>query len=284
MIEDCPSHTALRAAFRRAAHQVLDDPRVFDDPLSLRILGFDDPLALQSSPKWPTESPMSRVLRASLAARSRYCEDELHLAVRRGVSQYVVLGAGLDTFACRNPYPAPLLRVFEVDRSDTQAWKRSRLQDEGIAIPETLTFVPINFERETLRDCLQREGFDTRKPTFFSWLGVTMYLTESAITRTIEVVASLPKGSGIVFDYMIPRTMLDPIALRAFEALAGRVASLGEPFQTFFAPPSLKNDLLGMGFSEVEDLDPEEMNVRYFQGRTDGLRMGSLAHVIHAQV
>jgi methyltransferase (TIGR00027 family) len=115
-----------------------------------------------------------------LAARSRYAEDELHTAIKRGIQQYVVLGAGLDTFAYRNPYPQDVLHVFEVDHPATQIWKRTRLEEAGITIPRTLTFTPVDFEIQTLEDGLRRAGFDTSKAAFFSWLGVTMYLTSSA--------------------------------------------------------------------------------------------------------
>jgi methyltransferase (TIGR00027 family) len=213
MKEDCPSDTALRVALRRAAHQVLDNPRVFEDPLALRILGANDLSELQSHPQWPGESPLTRALRASLAARSRYCEDELHRSIRRGVCQYVVLGAGLDTFGYRNPYGEEVLRVIEVDHGATQGWKRGRIEEEGIRVPETLTFIPIDFETETLSEGLQRAGFDRTEPTFFSWLGVTMYLTNRAITGSLEFVASMPSGSGIVFDYMIPRSLMSPTGL-----------------------------------------------------------------------
>ncbi len=284
MKENCPSETALRVALRRAAHQVLDDPKVFHDPLALRILGIENDSELSSNSKWLEETPLSPVMRASLAARSRYAEDELHLAVRRGVCQYVVLGAGLDTFAYRNPYPEGVLHVIEVDHSATQVWKRTRLKEEGILVPETLTFIPVNFETQTPDDGLRRGGFDTSKTTFFSWLGVTPYLTSGAVTSTLQLVASMPMGSGIVFDYMISPSLLNPSAHRAFESLAHRVALEGEPFQTFFSPSSLKTSLLVMGFRQIEDVKPEEMNSRYFQGRTDGLRVGSLAHVMNARV
>ena len=284
MKENRPSETALRVAMRRAAHQVLDDPKVFDDPLALRVLGFEDSSALQSSPGWLEETPFSRVLRASLAARSRYAEDELHSAIKRGVHQYVVLGAGLDTFAYRNPYPGSALHVFEVDHPATQTWKRTRLEEAGIPIPETVTLVPVEFETRTLADGLRLSGFDTGKSAFFSWLGVTPYLTDSAISATLRFVATMPAGSGIVFDYLIPPEQLNPAARRAFEYLAQLVASAGEPFQSFFDPPSLKSSLLATGFRQVEDVGPEAMNARYFQGRTDNLRVGSLAHVMNARV
>jgi len=282
--ENCPSQTALRVAMRRAAHQILDDPKVFDDPLALRILGVENASALDPKPEWLEETPLSGVLRASLAARSRYAEDELHLAVNGGVHQYVVLGAGLDTFAHRNPYPRGVLHVFEVDHPATQLWKRTGLKEAGIPMLETLTYAPVDFETQTLDDGLRQAGFDTSKSTFFSWLGVTPYLTNGAIAATLQFVASMPVGSGIVFDYMILPSLLNPDARRAFDSLAQRVASAGEPFQSFFDPSSLKSSLLDMGFGLVEDITPEEMNARYFQGRTDKLRFGSLAHVMNARV
>ncbi|PWB64211.1 MAG: SAM-dependent methyltransferase [Deltaproteobacteria bacterium] len=282
--ENRPSETALRVATRRAAHQVLDDPKVFDDPLALRILGVENASALPSDHGWLEETPLSRTLRASLAARSRYAEDELHFAVERGIRRYVVLGAGLDTFACRSPYPGEILRVFEVDHPDTQAWKRSLLEKASIPIPRTLTFSPVDFETETLEKGLLRAGFDTGRRAFFSWLGVTPYLTGPAITSTLRFVASMPAGSGIVFDYMISPSSLGPTARRAYDSLAHRVASAGEPFKTFFDPSSLPTLMRDLGFGRIEDIDPEELNARYFRGRIDKLRVGSLAHLMNAQV
>ncbi len=272
----------MRVALRRAAHQILDAPRVFDDPLALRILGVEDAANLQPKPEWLKETPISRVLRGSMAARSRFAEDELHKAVKRGVIQYVDLGAGLNTFAYRNPYES--LRVFEVDYPATQAFKRKCLEESGIHIPPTLNFAPIDFEAETLEQGLRRAGFDAGKSTFFSWLGVTPYLTENAIDATLKFVTSMPMGSGIVFDYMILPSLLSPMGKRAFDSLSLFVAQAGEPFQSFFDPSCLKASLLVMGFLYVENIEPEEMNARYFMGRTDGLRTGSLAHVINAIV
>lgn len=167
MEENCSSKTALRVAMRRAAHQVLDDPKIFDDPLALRVLGLENSSAQDPNQKWLEETPLSRVLRASFAARSRYTEDELHAAIKQGVDQYVVLGAGLDTFAYRNPYPQHVLRVFEVDHPATQIWKRTRLEEAGILIPQTLSFSPVDFEKQTLEDGLRRTGFDTSKCAYF---------------------------------------------------------------------------------------------------------------------
>ena len=174
MNPDRPSATAQKVAIRRAAHQLLDDPLVFADPLAVPIIGPRAATTLTAAPeKFQTRA--SRALRAFMAARSRFALDELALAVGRGIRQFVVLGAGLDTFAYQNPYPN--LRVFEVDHPATQAWKRERLSLAGIAVPSSLTFAPVDFERQTLEDGLSRAGFELREPAFFSWLGVTPYLT-----------------------------------------------------------------------------------------------------------
>jgi methyltransferase (TIGR00027 family) len=284
MKEDSPSATALRVAMRRAAHQIMDEPKVFCDSLALRILGVENEATQQLDRKWLEQNPLESRLRAFLAARSRYAEDELHIAINRGIQQYVVLGAGLDTFAYRNPYPEGVLHVFEVDHPTTQTWKHTLLKKAGIPIPSTLTFSSVDFEIEPLEEGLRRAGFDTRRCAFFSWLGVTPYITSSAVITTLRLVASMPVGSGIVFDYMVSPSLLNPTARQAFDGLAHRVALAGEPFQTFYDPSMVKSDLRAMGFGQIEDLGPEELNGRYFQGRTDDLRVGSLSHVMNARV
>jgi methyltransferase (TIGR00027 family) len=144
----------------RAAHQLLDFPKVFDDPVALRIIGKESALALRTDPRQSETSPLSPYLRAFAAARSRYAEDELALGVQRGVSQYVILGAGLDTFAYRNAYPEGVLHVFEIDHPTTQIWKRDRLREIGIALPRDLTFAPVDFETQTLAEGLQGAGYN----------------------------------------------------------------------------------------------------------------------------
>jgi len=284
MEDKCPSSTALRVAIRRAAHQVLDHPKIFEDPLALRILKLDRASVQDQNQTWLEDTPLSRVLRASLAARSRYAEDKLHVAVEQGVDQYVILGAGLDTFAYRNPNVENGLHVYEVDHPLTQTWKCNRLKDVGISIPTNLAFAPVDFETRTLEDGLREAGFDFGKRAFFSWLGVTMYLTSSAINSTLRFAATLPAGSGLVFDYMLSPSLLSPKARVVFDGLAHRVALLGEPFQTFFSPSSLVSDLRGIGFNLVKDVGPEEMDARYFKDRSDQLRVGKLAHVMDATV
>jgi methyltransferase (TIGR00027 family) len=284
MKENQPSATAQRVAMRRAAHQLLDDPKVFDDPVALRIIGEESASALQADPHQFEATPLSPYLRAFVAARSRCTEDELALGVRRGVSQYVILGAGLDTFAYRNPYPEGMLHVFEVDYPTTQAWKRARLEEVGITVSGDLTFAPVDFERQTLEEGLRNAGYDSGKCTFFSWLGVTEYLTTEVVMTTLRFVASAPVGSGVVFDYMISPSLLTPTQQSSFDALSKRVASAGEPWKAFFDPELLTKDLRGMGFRYVEDNGPEEINARYFKNRKDGLRVGSLSHIMKAQV
>jgi methyltransferase (TIGR00027 family) len=282
MKENRPSTTAQRVAMRRAAHQLLDDPKVFDDPVALRIIGKESASALQADPHQFETTPLSPYLRAFVAARSRCAEDELALGVRRGVRQYVILGAGLDTFAYRNPHPQGVLHVFEVDHPATQTWKRTRLDEVGIALPDDLTFAPVDFETQTLEEGLRVAGYDPGKSTFFSWLGVTEYLTADAVMATLRFIASAPMGSAVVFDYMLSPSLLTPAQRSRFDALAQRVALAGEPWQTFFDPGLLTRDLQAMGFGCVEDNGPEEINTRYFKNRKDGLRVGSLSHVMIA--
>ena len=284
MKENRPSATAQRVAMRRAAHQLLDDPKVFDDPVALRIVGKESAATLQADPSQFEATPLSPYLRAFVAARSRYAEDELALGVRRGVSQYVILGAGLDTFAYRNPYPKGVLRVFEVDYPSTQTWKRSRLEEVGITLRGDLTFAPVDFETQTLEEGLRSAGYNPGKCTFFSWLGVTEYLTSEVVMATLRFIASAPAASGVVFDYMISPSLLTPAQRSGFEALSKRVSSAGEPWKAFFDPELLTKNLQTMGFGYVEDNGPDEINVRYFKNRKDGLQVGSLSHIMNARV
>jgi len=275
------SRTAQRVAIRRAAHQLLDQPRVLDDPLALRIIGSDAEEALRSDPK--EDHAFSRAFRAFMAARSRYAEDEVTRAVARGVTQYVVLGAGLDTFAYRNPHPG--LRVFEVDHPDTQAWKREQLQTAGIAIPPSLTFVPIDFEQQTLANGLAQPGFNANTAAFFSWLGVTPYLTREACMTTLAFIAKLPAGSGVVFDFAVDPALLNPGQRQALDALSKRVARYGEPLQLFFDPATLQDELKRLGFRRTEFLQGKELNARYFKDRKDGLLVrGGVGHLTGAWV
>ncbi len=276
-----PSRTALRVALRRAAHQVYDaKPLVFEDGLAVRILGAEYAGELKKT-ETKIEKPASAALRAFLVARSRYAEDCLATACARGVRQYCLLGAGLDTFGCRNWYEG--LRVFEVDHPATQAWKRGLLERSGIAVPESLTFVPVDFEREALEERLVASGFGMGAPVLFAWLGVVPYLTAEAFRGTLGFVRHRPGGSGVVMDYGQPREALPLLERMERDSLASRVALAGEPFRLFFTPEGMAAELAGFG--EVEDLGREGLNGRYFAGRGDRLRVrGTAGRVVSAWV
>lgn len=268
---------------RRAAHQLFDAPKVLDDPIAVPIIGNDARALLQSAPD--DADRRSRPMRAFMAVRSRFAEDELTRAIDRGVTQYVILGAGLDTFAYRNPYPA--LRMFEVDHPATQAWKRHRLAAASIAIPTLLTLAPIDFERQSLAEGLEAAGFDRAAPTFFSWLGVTMYLSDDAITSTCAFIASTPRGGGLVLDYAAPRSSLSTERARsAFDEISRRALAAGEPFQSFFGPDELNQRLTHAGFRSLIDLGGDDLNGRYFRDRSDGLRVSSsgLTRMLSAEI
>jgi methyltransferase (TIGR00027 family) len=277
------SRTAYKVALRRAAHQLFDQPKVLDDPLALAIVGAEAAEKLHASPK-ERQQPVARAFRAFMAARSRYAEDQLTKAVEHGVAQYVVLGAGLDTFAYRNPHSANL-RVFEVDHPATQAWKLERLLAAGIAIPPSLRFVPVDFERQTLAAGLKEGGFDSGSPAFFSWLGVTPYLTRESCMATLRFIAQLPRGSGVAFDFAVDPKLLNLRQRLALYVISRRVAAAGEPFQLFFRPTELAEELRNLGFQRTEILGTEEINARYFNGREDGLRVrGGLGQLMGAWV
>jgi methyltransferase (TIGR00027 family) len=267
------SRTALAVATLRAVHQVLDDPLVLADPFALAILGPDRAAALRADPS-AFDDPQARGLRGTVVVRSRFAEDELTRAVATGTRQYVVLGAGLDTFACRNPFVAQGLKVFEVDHPATQTWKRASLQSAGIAEPGSLTFVPVDFERQRLAEALAQAGLDLSRPACFAWLGVTMYLSGAAVMDVLGFVARLPQGSAIVCDFRIPRDMQGPAERARGDNLAARVAERGEPWISAFAPADLRAKARALGFGDVETCEPEDLNRLYMAGRQDGLRTG----------
>lgn len=262
MIEGRRSGTAERVAMRRAAHQLWDEPVIFEDPLAWTILSDEARERIRAGIEEENGNPWARGLRAFVAVRSRFAEEEVARAARQGVRQAVVLGAGLDTFACRNPHAG--LQVFEVDHPATQAWKQDRLREGGIAIPESVRFAPVDFERDTLAHGLAEAGFREDAPAFFSWLGVVPYLTREAAFATLGFISGLPPGSGVVFDYAIPREHLTEREQMAFDRLAERVARAGEPFRLFLDPEQLIEELRSMGFSAIENLDGLAIRERWF--------------------
>jgi methyltransferase (TIGR00027 family) len=260
------SKTALRVAIRRAAHQMMERPLILDDPIAPRLVGTGFARDMERA-----MHRVARDFRLFIAARSRAVEDHLAEAVARGVTQYVVLGAGLETFAYRNPFAE--LRVFEVDFPATQEWKLELLAKAGIALPANLTFVPLDFEHQTLAEGLAGAGFDARKPAFFGWLGVVPYLTLEAFRSTLGMIAQLHAGSAVSFDYTLSPETLSPQRRVVFSRLSKRVAAAGEPFQLFFMPEEMEREVHCAGFQRIEQVDAERLNELYFKNRVDGLKL-----------
>jgi len=268
----------------RAAHQLFDHPKVFDDPIALKIVGTKGESEIYSEMRRFKTTRLHRYLRAIVVARSRFVEDELSIAVNRGVRQYVILGAGLDTFAYRNPYSTIGLKVFEVDHPSTQQWKLQQLHEANISLPDNLTFAPVDFETQSLADQLQKAGFRADVPSFFSWLGVTMYLTREAMMATMKFVSSsTAAGSGIMFDYVINPSSQNWLHRLGFRLVAYWLKCVGEPWVSFFDPDSLTTELKGIGYTQVEDMGPEEINTRCFSNRADELMVGNFSHITKAQ-
>jgi len=271
-----PSSTARGAAAYRAIHQTHEGAVIFRDPFAVRILDAEtratlDEMAADSS---------RRGMRLVVVSRSRFSEEALAASVARGTRQVVVLGAGLDTFSLRNPWPD--VRVFEVDFPATQAWKRERLNEARLAIPDTLAFAPVDFERESLADGLARVGFRNDRPAFFQWLGVTPYLTRDAISSTLDYIVGVP-GSAVVFEYTEPFENYSPERRASLMAVAANAAARGEPWLSFFDPPEIAAILRAKGFSEIEDVGFPALVKRYSPELGDVLQPGPSGHVIRAQ-
>jgi len=229
-----PSRTALMIARQRAAHQLLDHGSILQDPFAMRILREEEKDVLQIANKHPVAS----IGRLFTAARSRIAEDALLRSVERGVRQIVILGAGLDTFALRNPHGALEIRIYEVDHSATQAWKLERLADAQIALPPGLILMPVNFERDDLGVKLAAAGFQQNSSAFFTWLGVVPYLTQDAIGRTLDFMASIP-DSEVVFDYMESPEAFSEELRQIEKARAEQLEKIGERSNTRFEPAAI---------------------------------------------
>jgi methyltransferase (TIGR00027 family) len=257
------STTAVSVAYYRAAHRLFDDPLILDDTIIASLLGVETLENIRSLAEH-LQTRGSKALRAHIVLRSRFAEDRLEHAVARGVRQYVMLGAGLDTFAFRQPHWAHGIRIFEVDHPASQQAKRDRLATAGIEVPANLTFAAIDLEHEPLRESLARHGVDLAQPVFISWLGVMMYLTPDAADAVFQTVCTLAPSSEIAFTFA-PRVQPgDPL-----HALAQQAAAAGEPWHTFVDPPELASRLRDLGFAEVYFLSVDDSEAQYFQGRTD---------------
>jgi methyltransferase (TIGR00027 family) len=278
-----PSRSALRVAILRGAHQLLDEPIVFEDPVALPILGKALEAQVRDDP-FQYNDPLSRGLRAALVVRSRAAEDELARAVQAGVKQYVVLGAGLDTFAYRNVHTAQGLMVYEVDHPSTQVWKQRQLAEAGIRVPDSMRFVPVDFERDSLGERLAASGLRMDQPTCFSWLGVTVYLEREAVINTLRFVAGMPAGSSVTFDYRAPPATLNPIERVIDDYLRRIITEEGEPWKCHFDPMQFQAELNALGFTSIKSLDAADLNARYLARRKDGLRTGGAFRVMCAGV
>jgi methyltransferase (TIGR00027 family) len=276
------SLTAFGAAMLRVAHQLFDDePKIVDDAILPRLF---EPEAIERLRANPQRLHDARVLalRVHLLVRQRFAEDRLAEAYQRGVRQYVILGAGLDTFAYRQPAWASDLRIFEVDHPESQRAKRARLEAAGVAPPSNLTYVTLDFEADSIRDRLAGAGFDPNQPAFAACLGVLVYLSEAANDAVFGFAAALPASSELVLTFTAPHEEGD--ASRHGSTLADRTAEVGEPFRTLMTGEVLVERLRALGFSEVSILQPEETIARYLRDRRDGLRPPRRASIASARV
>ena len=278
MKPDEPSRTALMIARQRAAHQLLDHGAILQDPFAIKILREDEKDVLQ----FASQHPLAGIGRLVVAARSRIAEDALARAVEGGIRQIVILGAGLDTFALRNPHRARQIRIYEVDHPATQEWKLQRLAEAQIALPPSLILVPVDFERDALGEKLAAAGFQQDSPAFFTWLGVVPYLTQDAIGRTLDYIASVP-NSEVVFDYMEPSEAFSEELRQLQAARAKQLEKIGERSDTRFEPAAMAAILRSRGFSAIEDIDFQQLASR-FGPAVQGLAPGHAGvHVVHAR-
>jgi methyltransferase (TIGR00027 family) len=264
-----PDNTAIRTALWRALHLEADaPPHVFHDDVGLTLAAPDADWRSR-----PDMSPFTRAFRASIVARARFIEDLVQEEAARGVTQYVILGAGLDTFAQRRPELAARMQVFEIDQPGPQDWKRQRLIDTGLGIPPFLKLVPVDFEAgDTWWGKLAASGFDAAQPAIVASTGVSMYLTREAIMATLRQVAALASGTTFAMSFMLPIELLDPDVRPGVERAAAGARASGTPFISFFTPAEMLQMARDAGFKKVEHVSAAALAERYFAGRTDDLR------------
>jgi methyltransferase (TIGR00027 family) len=268
-----PDSTAVRVALWRAMHVQVDPrPHVFEDDVGLKLAAPDDGWRRR-----PDMDPRATSLpRAAIVARARFIEDLVAEQAGRGVGQYVILGAGLDTFAQRRPETVSGLRVFEIDRPGPQAWKRQRLIELGFGIPEWLRLVPVDFEAGgSWGERLRTAGFDAGQPAVVASAGVSMYLTKDATTATLRQVAALASGSTLAMTFLLPLEFAEPAERPVREAAERGARAGGTPFISFFTPPEMLALARDAGFSDVQHVSAITLTERYFAGRADGLRPAS---------
>jgi methyltransferase (TIGR00027 family) len=286
----------MTAAVYRAAHLVFDgEPKIIRDDFAMRFSGADTEASFQASMSaaladlaakvGPELAPrMLEGGRSTIIMRCRYAEDQLSSALARGITHYVILGAGLDSFAWRRPELGRALQIIEIDNPTTQQWKRRRLEQLGIHKPSNLTFLPIDFERKSLIDGLREGGYPLEKPAFISWLGVTQYLTRNAVLGTLKQVSKLASGTELVFTFIVPERLLDDRERRILSIVKASMSAVGEPWISFFDPDELTSIVKDLGFSQIQSFGGHEANERYFSDRKDGLRVTGVELVMQAQV
>lgn len=283
------SRTADAVAAVRAAHLLYDRPIVFEDPFAIELTSLPWRMVGKSRLLyWLVAKKIFGALRpvhAQILARSRYAEDQLQKAIAVGVTQYVLLGAGLDSFALRRRDLATTTRVYELDHPVSQMTKRKRLARLRVDMPKNLEFAPVDFEKETLIDALARSSYMRERPAFFSWLGTTVYLTREAVMNTLRSLATfVAVGSEIVLTYLIPLELVEPADRAAVDRAARFAGRRGEPWITFFDPRTFPQEVCALGFELVENLSPREQEARYFAGRADDLHALSDAYFGHFRV
>jgi len=264
-----PENTAVRVALWRALHVESDaPPHVIEDVVGLQLAAPDE--------GWrdrPDMASYTSPFRASILARARFVEDLVIEGAARGVGQYVILGAGLDTFAQRRPEFASQLTVFEIDQPGPQAWKRKRLEELGLGVPAFLRLVPVDFEAgDSWTERLTQAGFDSARPAVVASTGVSMYLTEEAIMTTLRTIAAFAPGTTLAMTFMLPIELADPELRPSIERAAIGARAAGTPFISFFTPSRMLQLGRQAGFKEVEHVSAEALAKRYFSGRSDGLR------------
>ena len=273
----------MTAAAARAAHLLVDsEPRIFADSLAALLLGDKVEIYLRYH-REHGDHPLLAATRAQATCRSRFTEDQLALAAARGTAQYVILGAGLDSFACRSKL-AGRLRVFEVDHPATQQRKRALLAAAGLAEPPMLTWVPVDFETGELIAALTAAGLDPAAPAFVSWLGVTMYLTAEAIGATLASLSRLAPGSELVADYMLTADLRDADGVAYADLVMADSERRGEPWLSFFTPEQMTGLLTRHGFTGVRDVRQRDAVSAALWERTDLLRPIELSRLCHATV
>jgi methyltransferase (TIGR00027 family) len=268
-----PDSTAVRVALWRTMHVEVDPPpHVLEDEVGLWLAAPDD--GWHHRPDMDPEATSG--YRAGIVARARFIEDLVTEQAGHGVAQYLILGAGLDTFAQRRPEIASRLRVFEVDQPDAQAWKRQRLIELGFGIPEWLRLVPVDFEADaSWWERLAAAGFDASRPAVVASTGVTMYLTRDAIAATLRQIATLAAGSTLAMTFILPLELLDPEERPQQQAVQKSARAAGTPFLSFFSPPEMLALARDAGFTQAQHVSAADLIQRYFTGRTDGLRPSS---------